>query len=407
MRELASRSGASGLAPAPSPATDEDRRWMALALQEARAAADAGEVPVGAVLVRDGRVVATGRNAPVATCDPSAHAEMAALRAGGQALGNYRLDGCTLYVTLEPCAMCAGAMLHARLARVVYGAPDARTGAAGSVLDLFGIGALNHQTAVAGGVMAEDCSALLQDFFRARRAQARSQAQPVRDDALRTPESRFAGLDGPHAFASGLPALAGLRLAYADHGPGVDGDAPPPASAGQPPAVLCLHGRGQWGHLFRHLPAHLPDRRLLVPDLIGFGRSDKPKRETAHGLDWHAQVLQEWLAALGAGPVGLLFHADMAPLAEALAQRGVLAGPRLAMPAALLAVRGDVATAAARAWAAPFPDRGHAAALRAFARRRRPEVQDLGPDAAAALAARWRRAEAAAVAGGRVGYSRG
>lgn len=381
--------------PADDAPQDEDHRWMALALDEARAAAAAGEVPVGAVLVRDGRMVATGRNAPVATHDPSAHAEMAALRAGGQALGNYRLDGCTLYVTLEPCAMCAGAMLHARLDRVVFGAADARTGAAGSVLDLFGIGQLNHHAAVQGGVMDEECGALLQDFFRGRRAQARAQAQPVRDDALRTPEARFAGFDGPHVFVSELPALGGLRLAYADRG-----DAVADAAQDRRPVLLCLHGAAQWGHLFRHLPDLLPGHRVLIPDLIGFGRSDKPKKEALHTREWHAEVLLQWLAALGIGEVGLIVHPDMSGLADLLAGQGAIAGPRLVIPPAALVVRGAAAEDAARAWAAPFPDKGHEAGLRAWAARRRP-VQDLSADAARALAARWQALE------GPMGYSRG
>ena len=124
----------------------DDAHFMRLAIEQARLAAAAGEVPVGAVLVRAGQVIATGRNAPIAGHDPTAHAEIAALRAGAAALGNYRLDGCTLYVTLEPCTMCAGAMLHARLARVVYGAADAKTGAAGSVANPFADPRLNHQT---------------------------------------------------------------------------------------------------------------------------------------------------------------------------------------------------------------------------------------------------------------------
>jgi tRNA(adenine34) deaminase len=123
-----------------------DARWMRLALAEALAAATAGEVPVGAVVVKDGVVIGTGRNAPIGLHDPSAHAEIVALRAAARHLGNYRLEGCTLYVTLEPCAMCSGAMLHARLERVVFGAPDPKTGAAGSVLNLFGEPKLNHQT---------------------------------------------------------------------------------------------------------------------------------------------------------------------------------------------------------------------------------------------------------------------
>jgi tRNA(adenine34) deaminase len=143
---------------------------MRQALAAAQAAAARGEVPVGAVLVQGGELLATGHNTCVAGSDPTAHAEIAALRQAALRLGNYRLEGCTLYVTLEPCAMCAGAMLHARLARVVYGAPDPKTGAAGSVLDLFADPRLNHQTSVQGGVLASECGALLQDFFRQRRA---------------------------------------------------------------------------------------------------------------------------------------------------------------------------------------------------------------------------------------------
>ena len=116
--------------------TADDAHWMRLALAEAQAAASAGEVPVGAIVVKDGQVIATGRNAPVQDHDPTAHAEIVALRAAAQRLGNYRLDGCSLYVTLEPCAMCSGAMLHARLARVVYGAMEPKTGTAGSVLNI-------------------------------------------------------------------------------------------------------------------------------------------------------------------------------------------------------------------------------------------------------------------------------
>jgi tRNA(adenine34) deaminase len=148
---------------------------MRLALAEAARAGEAGEVPVGAVVVKDGAVIATGFNAPIGLSDPSAHAEMRALRAAAQVLGNYRLPGCELYVTLEPCAMCAGAIMHARLARVVYAAPDPKTGAAGSVLDLFGFAQLNHHTDVVGGVMADEAGQLLKDFFAARRLAAKQQ----------------------------------------------------------------------------------------------------------------------------------------------------------------------------------------------------------------------------------------
>jgi tRNA(adenine34) deaminase len=149
------------------PATDE--QWMAEALALAEAAAARGEVPVGAVLVCGDAIVGRGGNAPIAHNDPTAHAEIAALREAARSLGNYRLPGCTLYVTLEPCAMCAGAILHARLARLVFGARDPKTGAGGSVIDLFAERRLNHHTAVTAGVAAEACGALLTRFFAARR----------------------------------------------------------------------------------------------------------------------------------------------------------------------------------------------------------------------------------------------
>ena len=146
---------------------------MRLALAAAKQASDEGEVPVGAVLVRDGEVIATGFNRPIGQHDPSAHAEIAALRLGATALANYRMPGCTLYVTLEPCAMCAGAMMHARLARVVYGAADPKTGACGSVVNLFAEEKLNHHTSVTGGVLALECSTMLSAFFAERRRQSR------------------------------------------------------------------------------------------------------------------------------------------------------------------------------------------------------------------------------------------
>jgi tRNA(adenine34) deaminase len=143
--------------------------WMQAALAEARAAEVAGEVPVGAVAVVAGSIVARGQNRVLRDVDPTAHAEMVALRAAAEAIGNYRLTGCELYVTLEPCAMCAGAMVHARLERLVYGASDPKAGAAGSVLSVVNHPQLNHQMEITGGVLAEECSLVLREFFRARR----------------------------------------------------------------------------------------------------------------------------------------------------------------------------------------------------------------------------------------------
>jgi len=146
-----------------------DADYMRQALVLAAQAQASGEVPVGAVLVREERVIATGSNCPVASHDPTAHAEIQALRAAGQALGSYRLGDSTLFVTLEPCAMCAAAIVHARVRRVVFGAWDPRAGAAGSTIDLFRLPGLNHRVDVFGGVLSEECGALLQQFFAARR----------------------------------------------------------------------------------------------------------------------------------------------------------------------------------------------------------------------------------------------
>jgi len=149
---------------------DTDLVLMAQALACARDAESAGEVPVGAVIAdATGAVLARAANAPIARHDPTAHAEMLALRAAGRALGNYRLPGCVLYVTLEPCAMCVGALVHARIARIVYGAPDPKTGACGSVFDLAATPKMNHRIEVLGGVLAEECGAVLKQFFAARR----------------------------------------------------------------------------------------------------------------------------------------------------------------------------------------------------------------------------------------------
>ena len=152
--------------------TDQD--FMRIALAAADQARALGEVPVGAVLVKAGEIIATGFNQPIGRHDPTAHAEIAALRAAAELLGNYRLPGCTLYVTLEPCVMCAGAMLHARLSRVVFGAADPKTGACGSVLNLFAEAKLNHHAELTGGVLAEECGTMLSEFFAERRSQSRN-----------------------------------------------------------------------------------------------------------------------------------------------------------------------------------------------------------------------------------------
>jgi tRNA(adenine34) deaminase len=371
--------------------SQDDAHWMELALQQAHAAAEAGEVPVGALVVKDGQLLACGRNAPIALHDPTAHAEVVALREAARKLGNYRLDGCTLYVTLEPCAMCAGAMLHARVSRVVYGATDPKTGAAGSVIDLFTHPGLNHQTQVTAGVLQHECGQALQTFFAERRqAQGRAR-QPVREDALRTPESRFEALPDypwrPH-YLNDLPSLDGLRLHYLDEGPH---DAPF--------TWLCLHGNPTWSYLYRKMiPVWLQaGHRVVAPDLIGFGKSDKPKRADFHHFDWHRQVLlelverldlqrialvvQDWGGLLGltlpmASPERyrhLLVMNTLLATAESPLSTGFIAWREMCakkphFEVGRLMARGTPSLSAAEcaAYDAPFPDAGHRAALRAF-----------------------------------------
>ncbi len=334
---------------------------MQMALHLAAQAAAAGEVPVGALVVKDGVVVGTGRNSPIASCDPSAHAEMVALRDAAKALGNYRLDDCTLYVTLEPCAMCSGAMLHSRLKRVVFGAAEPKIGCAGSVLNLFAQARLNHQTQVEGGVLAEQAGALLQEFFKQKREKQRELAVPLREDALRTPDRRFDGLPGyPWAahYVSDLPSLAGLRLHFLDEGPR-DGAT----------RYLFLHPITGWSYSCRQWIAEALGQgvRALAPDLIGFGKSDKPKREDTHTLDFHVRYLIEWLARLELNNVTLVMPPADHPLAQALLTQaadrfqGLLVQP-------IAATQTDESHWLAMQ--APYPDAGHRAAERAFASKR-------------------------------------
>lgn len=148
---------------------DADADYMKLALEEARLAAEAGEVPIGAILVREGAVIARSGNRTIRDCDPTAHAEICVLREAARALGNYRLAGTTLYVTIEPCAMCAGAMIQARVTRLVYGADDPKGGAVQSCFEVLSHARLNHQVEITSGVLADECASIIQSFFASRR----------------------------------------------------------------------------------------------------------------------------------------------------------------------------------------------------------------------------------------------
>ncbi len=369
-----------------------DEHFMQMALAQAKQAQDSGEVPVGAVVVQQGRVVAQAHNAPIRLNDPCAHAEVLALRSAAEQLGNYRLDDCTLYVTLEPCPMCVGALLHARVQRVVWGAAEPKTGAAGSVVDLLNNPQLNHHTHQQGGVLAQQASLLMQQFFKTQRAQQKMNSPlPLRDDALRTPDACFDNVPGypwqPH-YLNDLPSLNSLRMHYLDEGP-------------QDAQVtwLCLHGNPAWSYLYRKMiPVFLhAGHRVVAPDMPGFGKSDKPKKDNAHSFHWHRQVLlelvealdlqhihlvvQDWGGILGLTlPMaareryqGLLLMNTTLATAQQPLSAGFLAWRQMCADKPLFDVgrlfaRGNphMSEAECAAYNAPFPDAGHRAALRAF-----------------------------------------
>lgn len=375
--------------------------FLQLALNEAQAAALFGEVPVGAVVVKDGQVIATGRNAPIGTHDPTAHAEIVALRAAAAKLGNYRLDDCELYVTLEPCAMCAGAMLHARLKKVVYATADTKTGAAGSVTNLFAQAELNHHTEVQNATdlgaacasFAWASSQLLQDFFSQKRKTQRLQHHPLREDALRTPDSAFANLPGydwPPNYVSDLPSLQGLRMHYLD----IAGE-----NHHSETTYLCLHGNPAWSYLYRKMiPVFSASgARVVAPDMVGFGKSDKPKKDSFHSFTWHRQclielvehldlknvvlVVQDWGGILGltlplAAPqrykglvvMNTALATGRVPLTEGFKAWREMCKAKPDFDIARLFSRSDKAMPQAEcaAYMAPFPDTGHRAATRAF-----------------------------------------
>ena len=340
--------------------------FLRLALAQAQMACAAGEVPVGAVLVHRGQVIATGHNRVIADCDPSAHAEIVALRAAGSYLGNYRLQDCELFVTLEPCAMCAGAIAHARLKRVVYGVRDARAGAAGSVLDVLKNSGISHQTTAIcvqddadfDAALQTELQNLLPHFFQAKRRQ--TAPWPLRPDAVRTPQHCFIAWPETVAtrYTNDLPALAGLRLHYWDSLPQFQQE------SGQQ-TMVCLHDGQTWSQDFADFFAQQSRNvRVLVLDLPGFGRSDKLKKwQKNQASTYWVQVVCEWLRAVA--PEALISGAvqwvlpclqhPMVPLLQA------------ALPAAFTQPPLVIALPNSRSWrGAPYPDAGHRQALSAW-----------------------------------------
>jgi tRNA(adenine34) deaminase len=327
---------------------------------------------VGAVVVYQGQPIAKGYNRVIADHDPSAHAEIVALRAAGQFLGNYRLQECQLYVSLEPCAMCAGAIAHARIQRVVYGAAEPRAGAAGSVLDVLQASGISHrpqalcaQTAAgADPALLRQLAALLPDFFQTKRREQAKASSPLHPAAVRTADTCFASLDSTNQpvsfYCHDLPALAGLRMHFWD-----SGDCSSAFAQALTTSVdLCLHDGDGWSQDFaEYYAAQCAVQRILVPDLPGFGRSDKWKKRTAYSAQSWLEVLAQWLhqrvpQALAQGQLRIVVPSPAHPLLPLLMQ----ALPAQHRPPVHLAPR-----TAHRPWQQlPYPDAGHKAGLLAW-----------------------------------------
>jgi tRNA(adenine34) deaminase len=356
-----------------SSAEERDEHYMRLTLEQAAWAADRGEVPVGAIVVMPGdnhqadRILAQTHNQPIALCDPTAHAEILALRQAATHLGNYRLDGCTLYVTLEPCAMCAQALLHARVSRVVFGANEPRMGAAGSVLDLLSHPQLNHHTQVTSGVLAKECAEILQTFFSRKRTLSKQFASPLREDALRTTDNRFDGIwalfpDWKNAshYTQTLPALAGLRLHWLE----LNGSN---SSTPSDETYIFVHGHRAWWPQWALRAEQVKKKggRVYLPDMVGFGMSDKPKKASWHTLERHVNVLAQWAGGLGSRNIHWVMPPELGTLAEALRQQLARDCPELNMSMELAPAQLDARLPSDwREW--PFPDQGHCAGLAAW-----------------------------------------
>jgi len=297
-----------------------DEASMQLALAQAQEAAKHGEVPVGAAVYHRGVLIAKAHNAPIALCDPTAHAEVLALREAAKVLGNYRLQECSLYVTLEPCAMCAGAIFNARVREVIYAAKDLKSGAAGSVLDLFADPRVNHHTQIRGGILQEQSVSLLQEFFKSQRSASRQEAAAsntfLREDAIRKPASDLRGLGCAHAQSHfyALKSIQGMRLHYRQ---ALSKDVP----LGQ--TYLCLHGANTSASFFEPFlsamlappsssstltPSLQGVSRLLVPDFLGHGASDRFKKPQAYTFKLAMNCLLEWVEALDLKALTVITH---------------------------------------------------------------------------------------------------
>ncbi len=333
-----------------------DSAKMAIALEQAHFAQSMGEVPVGAAVFLGEQLISKAHNMPVSTHNPCAHAEVLALQEAGRQLGNYRLEGCTLFVTLEPCVMCAGAILNSRIKQLVFGAKDERAGAAGSVLNVFENPLLNAHTEVKSGLMADDCAKPLVDFFKRRRVQTkvlREQTQQyLREDALRPEMHEFKRLMLPwmqkglvSSYINDLSSFAGLRLHHWDTQPQALGVSLQTRADHEPKAWVCLHGLGSSGAFF--VPWAMErarmGERVLMPDLIGFGLSDHLRSTARIDLQTQVLMLEEWFDRMDLQRVQLVSHDWSAQLALALVPRlgskvtsWVCINPNLNLPSSVL-----------------------------------------------------------------------
>jgi tRNA(adenine34) deaminase len=288
---------------------------MALAIAQAHIAQECGEVPVGAVVVKNGKVIGAGHNRTLVDCDPTAHAEIVAIRAASKSIGNHRLCDCSLYVTLEPCAMCMGCILHSRLEHVYFGAYDPKAGACGSVLNLPELRKINHHCQVHGGVSQDVCSHQLKSFFQRRRLEHRLDFQPLREDALRLPDVHL------DKWMTGCKPQYWTNLRSAD-GLRVRGWASPNVDSNARTLVLCLHGLSSWSYLYRDLLlANLPAALAVwAIDLPGHGGSDKTKQGQEFEASFQLAVLNEIVASCGFDSVYVLAHGTGCTLAVELAR---------------------------------------------------------------------------------------
>lgn len=276
--------------------SDED--FMRLALDQAACGERIAEVPVGAIVVKDSQVIGIGHNRSIVDSDPCGHAEIIALRHAAKFLGNYRLDECTLYVTLEPCPMCMGAVVHSRIKRLVYGAKDPKTGAAGSFIDLAGNSKLNHHCSVTGGVLAQECSNVLSRYFQKLRDENRSERSLLRQDALRLEEGVLRRLLTPFTesvqskFSANLAHAQQLRIHYlattnVDESQSV---------------IVFIHGATTWSYVYRHALSlsQQVGFSAVALDLPGHGWSDKTKRGLIESdVGYQLAILQEFIDLFG------------------------------------------------------------------------------------------------------------